>query len=102
MKCNRCGAESAVIHERGARRIRECPAGHRWYTELTERRLSEESEPAKPETVWAMSAAGASTRKIAKALLISTATVQQHLRAAPTLEHAWLRSREPGREVVAL
>ena len=89
MQCHKCLATSRVIGASKGQKLRECENHHRWLTSTVEIRDTAETQPATAETVWALHRRGWSIRKIAKELLMSTTTVQAHLKAAPTLEGVW-------------
>lgn len=90
MQCHKCLSDSRIVsHTKGGKLVRECENRHRWMTVRMEIRDTQETPPATPETIWAMKADGLSIRAIARALIMSSSTVQKHLDAAPSLEKVW-------------
>ena len=70
--------------------MRECVNRHRWQTSTIEIRETDATLPATIESVHYLTLSeGLSIREVAARLMMSTATVQKHLKAAPALETCW-------------
>lgn len=88
MNCKHCGADSVVLKTRGRERVRECENKHRWKTMELLQGFTLTPVPATREGVIELRGQGKGIRQIAEILLMSTATVQQHLKPA-LLESVW-------------
>jgi DNA-binding NarL/FixJ family response regulator len=90
MKCKACGGESRILAIDGRERLRECKAcRRRWRSVELLQGFSLTALPATRESALQLAGDGKTIREIAEALHMSTRTVQEHLRAAPTLTEVW-------------
>ncbi len=90
MKCKPCGGESRVLSADGRERLRECvECKRRWRSMELLMGFSLTDLPATPDSVLTLRGEGKTIDQIAEALHMSTRTVQEHLKTAPTLAEVW-------------